>query len=174
MFKMIDKLSQVKGCTVYATRDGVADQFPATIDANVQLPQISHPTSTIQSAGDMEIPDQTRINNMTTTISCEAGVIQSKLMGFGVQKYILRWAQEVKKPDNTIDVIPFVAYISGIPAQDVSPAVNVGENTTSDMVINTFTYRLLQDGEEIRYIDKSAGIIRINGIDYREKLNSML
>lgn len=172
--KNIDILGQVKGCTVYAAPGGIPDQFPATIDAEVGLPQITHPTSTMQSMGDMDAPDQTRVNPMVTTISCEPSVIQSKLMGYGVQNYIIRWAQEIKKANGEFDIIPFVAYISGIPAEDAGSTVRPGESTTGTISINTFKYRLICDGKEIRYVDKLNGVLKINGVDYRQKINSML
>lgn len=172
--KMIDVLGQVKGVTVYATKDGVPEEFPCTIDAEVGLPQITHPTSTMQSMGDMDVADQTRVNPMVTTISCEPGIIQSKLMGYGVQSYVLRWAQDVKKANGDFDLIPFVAYISGIPSEDTSSNVRPGESTTGTISVNTFKYRLLCDGKEIRYVDKTKGILKINGVDFRAKINSML
>lgn len=173
-FKIIDRLGPVKGCTVYASKDGVVDKEPCTIDAEVQLPQIVHPTSTVQSMGDMDIPDQTRVNSMTCTISCELGTIQSKLLGYGVQSYVIQWGQEVEKADGTFDLIPYVAYISGVPSEDVSVMVRPGESTTGTVTIAVTSYRQLCDGKEIRNIDKIKGILKINGVDYREKLNSML
>ena len=172
--KQIDVLGHVKGCTVYATKDGVPNEFPATIDAEINLPQITHPTSTMQSMGDMDVADQTRVNAMVTTISCEPSVIQSELLGYGVQSYIIRWGQEVKKANGEFDLVPFIAYISGIPSEDTSSTVRPGENTTGTISINTFKYRLLCDGKEIRYVDRLAGKLKINGIDYRQKLDSML
>lgn len=172
--KQIPKLGAVRGCTVYPCKNGVPDQFPATIDAEISLPQITHPTSSIQSMGEMDVPDQTRINAMVTTISCEPSVIQSKLLGQGVQDYVIRWGQTIEKADGSFDLIPFVAYISGIPSEDVSASVNPGDNTTGTVSIATFKYRLLCDGEEIRYVDRTKGILKINGENYREKLDSML
>lgn len=172
--KMIDVLGQVKGCTVYAAPGGVPEQFPCTVDAEVQLPQITHPTATMQSMGDMEVADQTRVNAMTCTISCEPSIIQSKLLGYGVQSYVIRWGQEIKKANGDFDLVSFIAYISGIPSEDTSSSVSPGNNTTGTISINVFKYRLLCDGKEIRYIDKTKGILKINGIDYRAKLNSML
>ena len=173
-FTQIDVYGQIKGCTVYACKDGVPEQEPCTIDAEIGLPQIAHPTYTMQSMGDMEIADQTRTNAMTTTLSCEPSVIQSKLLGYGVQSYVVRWAQEVKKANGEFTIVPFVAYISGIPSEDTQSNVKPGDSTTGNISINTFKYRLLCDGQEIRYIDKLAGILRINGVDYRAQINSML
>ena len=111
---------------------------------------------------------------MTTSISCELSIIQSKLLGFGVQEYMLRWAQEKKNPDGTFSLVPFVAYISGIPAEDVGATINVGDVPSGTVSINTFKFRLLENNTEIRYVDKRNGILIINGIDYRNELNNML
>lgn len=174
MFRQIDIYGAIKGCTVYATRDGVVDESPCTIDAEVTLPQIVHPSYTMQCMGDMELADQTRVNAMTTGINCELSVIHSKLLGKGVQSYVIRWAQEVKRDNGVFDLVPFVAYISGIPREDVSATVRPGESTTGTINIDTVKFRLVEDGTEIRYVDRLAGILKINGVDYRAEINAML
>ena len=174
MFRQIDQYGVVKGCTVYCVTDGVVDDSPCTIDADVSLPQIAHPSYTMQCMGDMEIADHTRINAMTTGINCELGVIQSKILGKGVRSYVIRWAQEVKRDNGVFDLVSFVAYISGTPREDVSATVKPGENTTGTVNIDTLKYRLVENGKEIRYIDRLAGILKINGVDYRAEINAML
>lgn len=172
--KQIDQLTVVKGCTVYCAPGGIPDEFPVTIDAEVTLPSIEHPTSTIQAMGDTDIVDQTRVNSMTTNISCETGVLSAKLFGYGVQNYVIRFAQEMKEASGNFRLVPFVAYVSGTVQSDGGDQLTPGNNTTKQLTINTLKYRLLCDGQEIKYIDKLAGILRINGKDYREELNSML
>ena len=174
MLQMIDQLGQVRGCTVYACVDGIPEASPSTIDAEISLPQITHPTATMQSMGDMDIPDQTRVNSMNASISCEMSVIQSKLTGYGVQDYVIKWAQELKRPSGIVDIVPFVAYISGIPSEDVSSTVSPGNDTKGTLNIAVFKFRLVQDGKEIRYVDKAKGVLKINGSDYRAKINAML
>lgn len=174
MYQQIDILGVVKGCTVYKMIDGVVEDKPCTIDAEVSLPQITHPSYTMQCMGDMELADQTRINAMTCGINCEPGVIQSKLMGKGIQSYVIRWAQEIKRADGTFELVPYVAYVSGIPREDVSATVRPGDATTGTLSIDTLKYRLTAGDKEIRYVDRLAGILKINGEDYRAEINSML
>ena len=174
MFQQIDQYGVVKGCTVYAAPDGIVEDAPCTIDAEVSLPQITHPSYTMQCMGDTELADQTRVNAMTTGINCELSVIQSKLMGPGVRSYVIRWAQEVKQANGVFVLKAFVAYVSGIPREDVSATVRVGENTQGTLNIDTLKYRLTEDGKEIRNVDKLAGVLRINGEDYRKEINALL
>lgn len=174
MFQQIDIYGQVKGVTVYKSKNGVVNQYPSTIDAEVTLPQITHPSSTIQAMGDTDIPDQTRVNAMVTQISCEPSVIQSELNGYGVQDYVLRWAQQVKRANGNFELVPFTAYISGIPAEDVGATVRVGESTTGTLTVNTLSYKLLCGDKVIREVDKRNGVLKINGIDYRAEINKML
>ena len=174
MFQQIDQIGVVKGCTVYKVTDGVVEDSPCTLDAEVSLPQITHPSYTMQCMGDMELADQTRVNAMTTGINCEPSIIQSKLMGKGVQSYVIRWAQEIKRVNGTFDLVPYVAYVSGIPREDVSATVRPGESTQGTLSIDTLKYRLTENGQEIRYVDRLAGILKVNGVDYRSEINSML
>lgn len=177
MFKTVDSLKVVKGVSIYRMKDGIPDKFPVIVDnATVTLPQITHPTYTTQAMGDTDLPDQTRVNSMTTQIECELSALQSTLLGYGVQGYMLRWAQEMETEDGAFKIVPFVAYIEGIPAEDVGASVKVGENTTGTLSINTLKYRLVygDDGQELRYVDKRAGVLRINGVDYRADVNRYL
>ena len=174
MLKQIDQVGVVKGCAVYCVNDGVVDEYPCTIDAEVTLPQIVHPTYTMQCMGEMEVADQTRVNSMTTGINCELSVITSKLIGKGVKSYVIRWAQEIKRADGTFDLVGFAAYISGIPSEDVAVTVRVGESTTGTLNVNTTKYRLVEGDKEIRYVDRLAGILKLNGEDYRSEINALL
>ena len=175
-FRAVDQYILVKGCTIYVGKDGQFEQYPCVVDtAEVGLPAVSHPTSEAQSMGAMEVVDQTRVNAMQTTITCEPSIIQSKLHGYGVKDYMIKWGQEVKNADGSgFRLVPFVAYIKGTPSDDSGHNVQPGNNTTGTITINTTFYRLLCDGQEIRYIDQLNGVLRINGIDYRSELESML
>lgn len=175
-FRQVDQYIVVKGCTIYVGENGKFEQYPIIVDtAEVGLPAISHPTLETQSMGSLECVDQTRINSMQTTITCEPSIIQSKLHGYGVKDYMIKWGQEVKNADGSgFHLVPFVAYIKGVISDDSGNSVNPGSNTTGTVTINTMFYRLLCDGQEIRYIDKLNGVLKINGVDYRSELESML
>ena len=172
--RAIQKIGAVKADAVYVRRNGVTDPFPAACNCDVTLPEISHPTYTTQSTGDMEIPDQTRVNPMTTTISAPPGGERIKLAGEGLQEYIIRFALEAETANGMFEMRPFTAYISGIIAQRSGQSLTVGDVPSSDVTINTFKYRLLEGDKELYNIDKLAGIVRIDGIDYRAALNSMV
>lgn len=174
--KNVDQYIVVKGCTVYVGENGKYEPYPVIVDtAEVGLPAISHPTLESQSMGPMEVVDQTRVNAMQVTITCEPSVIQSKLHGYGLKDYMIKWGQEVKNGNGSgFRLVPFVAYIKGTPSDDSGSTVSTGNNTTGTLTINAVFYKLLSDGKEIRYIDKLNGELRINGIDYRSELESML
>lgn len=172
--RAIQKLGAVKADAIYVKVNGVTDPFPAAANVEVTLPEITHPTYTTQSTGDMEIPDQTRVNSMTTTISAPTGGERIKLSGEGVQEYIIRFALEVEQANGLFEIRPFTAYISGIIAQRSGQSLTVGDVPSSEITINTFKYRLLEGDKELYNIDKLAGIVRINGVDYRARLNEMV
>lgn len=175
MVVQIPRHGAIKGCTVYAAPNGVASKTPACIDASVKLPQLSFPTNTIQAMGDFDIPDQTRLDAMTCTISVEAGVESNELMQSGNASYIIRWGQEVTNPDGTIGLEKWQAFVSGIVASSPAPSLEVGQSGTSDITINVSRYRLVHnDVNELYAIDRIAGILRINGEDLRAPLNDIL
>lgn len=176
MFRLVDQMLDAKGCTVYEGQNGVYDQYPIIVDtAECGLPAITHPTSESQSMGTIENVDQTRVDNMITTITCEPSIIQSKMHGYGVKDYMIKWGQQMKLGNGTgFRLVPFVAYIKGTIREESGNNVQTGNNTTGTVSINTYFYRLTCDGKEIRYVDKLKGILKINGIDYRAELESML
>jgi phage tail tube protein FII len=175
-FQMVDQLTIVKGCTVYVGENGKFDPIPVVVDtAEVGLPAIAHPTIESQSMGPIECVDQTRVNAMQLTITCEPSIIQSKFHGYGVKDYMIKWGQEVKRADGLgFRLVPFVAYVKGTPSDDSGNTVSVGNNTSGTITINAVYYRLVQDGTVIRYIDKLKGVLQINGVDYRAELEKML
>lgn len=175
MLVRIPKHGAIKGCTVYAAPNGVASKTPACIDSSVTLPQVSFPTNTIQAMGGFDIPDQTRIEPMTCTISVEAGVESNELIQSGNASYIIRWGQEVTKPDGTIGLDKWEAFVSGVVASSPAPSLEVGQSGTSDITINVSRYRLVyNDVNELYAIDRIAGILRINGKNLRAPLDAIL
>lgn len=175
MLVRIPKHGAIKGCTVYAAPNGVASKTPACIDSSVTLPQVSFPTNTIQAMGGFDIPDQTRIEPMTCTIGVEAGVESNELVQSGNASYIIRWGQEVTKPDGTIGLDKWEAFVSGVVASSPAPSLEVGQSGTSDITINVSRYRLVyNDVNELYAIDRIAGILRINGKDLRAPLDAIL
>lgn len=175
MLVRIPKHGAIKGCTVYAAPNGVASKTPACIDSSVTLPQVSFPTNTIQAMGGFDIPDQTRVEPMTCTIGVEAGVESNGLMQSGNASYIIRWGQEVTKPDGTIGLDKWEAFVSGVVASSPAPSLEVGQSGTSDITINVSRYRLVyNDVNELYAIDRIAGILRINGKDLRAPLDAIL
>ena len=175
MLVRIPKHGAIKGCTVYAAPNGVASKTPACIDSSVTLPQVSFPTNTIQAMGGFDIPDQTRIEPMTCTIGVEAGVESNELVQSGNASYIIRWGQEVTKPDGTIGLDKWEAFVSGVVASSPAPSLEVGQSGTSDITINVSRYRLVyNDVNELYAIDRIAGILRINGKNLRAPLDAIL
>jgi phage tail tube protein FII len=174
--QMVDQLTIVKGCTVYEGKDGKFNPIPVCIDsAEVGLPAIAHPTIESQSMGPIECVDQTRVNALQLTITCEPSIEQSRLHGYGTKDYMIKWGQEYKKADGTgFALAPFVAYVKGTPVDESGSNVNPGNNTTGTVTVNATYYRLVQNGKVIRYIDKLKGILEINGVDYRAELEKML
>lgn len=175
MFKNVDQMGVVRGVSIYKCKNGVPNQFPSIVDeGSVSLPQITHPTYSMQMMGDTDMVDQSRVNPMTTGVECDLSVIQSEFLGYGVQEYLFKWAQQMKKEDGTFTMVGFSAYVAGIPSEDVASTVRVGEGTKGTMNIATLKYRLVADGQELRFVDKRTGALRINGEDFRASINKLL
>lgn len=175
MFKQVDSLGQIRGVTTYLCHDGVPEPFPIIVDQTaITLPQITHPTYSQQMMGDTDLPDQSRVNPMTTGVEADLSIIHSKMLGYGVKEYLFKWAQQIKKEDGSLAVVGFSAYVAGIPSEDVGATVRVGEDGRGTMNIATLKYRLVCEDKELRFVDRRSGTLKINGEDFRREIEALL
>ncbi|MCM1040425.1 MAG: phage major tail tube protein [Ruminococcus sp.] len=171
MEKTIDIRGPVNADTTYVDGQLVAR------NTTVTLPEVTHVTATIQTAlGEHELPLYGLVDSMESTIKkigTDEGLAKMLMMQQNTFEH--RWVQQVTKADGSSSVEGCKAFIRGIPKIAVpSFEVNPGDSIEVDVPLSVTRYQLFIGGKEICLIDKLAGICRINGEDYAEKVNSLL
>lgn len=171
MGKVIDIRGPVNGTTVYINGELKAR------NTGITLPEVTHVLATVQAAGgEIEVPIYGLIESMETTvkkIGADYGL--AGMLAMSQNTYEFRWAQQVTKADGSTDVEGCKAFIRGVPKVAMPPIeATVGESIELDIPLATTRYQLFVDGKELCMIDKVAGICRIGGIDYSEKVDSLL
>lgn len=165
---------QIKGCTIYPAPDGKPAANPAAIDCTITPPVVTFETGTVQMMGSLTVPDQSRIADMSLSITVPVSPYSAKLSGKGLMGYEARWAQEVTDPSGAIRVVQGVCYISGYVTQIPASAVNPGAEGTADYNVSVVKYRLVVDGKELHNIDRGNGVLIIDGVDYRSDVDKLL
>ena len=96
------------------------------------------------------------------------------LVSGGVAEYVIRFAMQVQKPDNTYYYAGFTAYCMGQVASFGGSSLNVGDAGAGTITINCATYSLKESDKELVRIDRAAGALIIDGQDLRADLNRLL
>lgn len=173
MFTNIDRITNISASSVYAAPDGTPLEKPSALDADITLPTISHPTSTINMMGSYDVADRARVDNLQLTIGCQTSKEALELLKY--ENFIIRFAALVEKAETgQSEYVGFTVYAQGHCASSGGQSLNVGENGTQDVTVNCIKYRLLQDEDELVNIDRLAGIMKIAGVDLRESINRLL
>jgi hypothetical protein len=172
--KAINRYLTIPGSTVYEAKGGVPSALPLCVDADVTLPTIGFPTTTVNNMGSHDVVDQTRVDNLQVTISAATTADNIKLAKGGIAEYIIRFAMQVQRPDNTYFYAGFTAYCMGQVASFGGSPINVGDAGAGTITVNCNAYNLQQDGKELVRIDRAAGALVIDGVDLRAELNKLL
>jgi len=173
--KRIPIYGQVKGVTIYDAPGGTPSDTPAATDCTITLPSISFESGTIQMMGSLTVPDQSRIGDLSMSITVPDSKSSMDLSGKGLKPYVARWVREVTDPTGAIRVVGFVCYFSGYVTQIPQSAKEPGADSTGEYNVSLVKYRVLEDGKHEHFnIDRASGKLVINGEDYRSEVDELL
>ena len=155
--------------TVYADNTLVAK------DVGFTLPGINFLTGTVKAMGDMEVPLIGLLENMQVTIT-KIGVDKGlgSMNRLEKQNLEFRWVQSVVKADGSASSQGCKAFVRTLPAGFPELGVEVGESTEAENTYNVTRVEIYVSGKEIVYVDRLAGILRINGKDYYGAIANLL
>lgn len=175
--KEINRYLSVAGCSVYDLDEkGLPGSMPISIDSEVVLPTISHPTMEAQLMGAFSAVNQTAIENLEMTISLPDSAAASKCRKKGVVGFMIRHAVSISdRETGEITLGGFVAKVRGmISGKDGLTITPSGESHTN-LTLQCISYQFVTDnGDTIINIDRPSGILEINGEDWRADLKSLL
>ena len=165
----LDIKSAVVADTVYCDGSLVAK------DVALTLPGITFQTAEVQSMGAMELPLYHLVEQMDlaiTKVGLDLGL--AKMFRLGKLSIEVRWVQTATKADGTTKPEGCKAFLSVLPKAVGEIGLEIGESTEVEGTYSTMRYQLYVGGKEILLIDRMAGKLRINGVDYSSEYNSLL
>ncbi len=165
----LDMKGPIVADTVYA------DNQLCAKDVSVQLPAITPLVGDFQAMGTMSLPIVGLIESMELTIT-KIGVDLGlgRLARLQKQNLEFRWVQNVVKADGTTQPEGCKAFIRAVPKSIPGPALEIGSATENELTYEVTRYQLFVGGVELILVDRLSQILRINGIDYYSKIQSML
>ena len=159
----------VIGTTVYVNNVLVAR------DAAITLPDVTPMTVTLPLMGEMEFPLWPLIGNMQASVSkVGIDVLSATMIAPDLTPVEFRWTQQVMMQDGTTRVAGCKAFMNGLTATLPGGSSEVGSPAENEHTFNLMRYRLVIDGQEVVLIDRTAGKVVINGVDFTSGVNALL
>lgn len=177
MLREINRYLTVAGCSVYFCPDGATpEQEPLGIDQEVTLPTVTHPTSDVQLMGTASIPVQTSIEDLECTINLPDSAAANRCRKKGVVTFLIYHAVSVSNAETgEVSLGGFKAKVAGMISGKEGLNITPQGETSTAITLKVLRYQFTDDGGNLVYdIDRPAGILKINGEDYRSDLKSLL
>lgn len=161
--KTTDVCGPVSGCTTY--HDGVLTGR----DVAVELPEIVPLTADVNLMGTYTMPIWALIEHMVATFT-KIGVDKGlgKMLRPGNRTIEVRWAQPCLDASGKSKTIGCKAFLTGEVSKIPSISLEVGSAVELPAEFGLTRYNLFADGKELCLIDRLAGIVRIDGVNYAD------
>lgn len=143
-------------------------------DTKLTLPAVVPKTVDLSAMGTLTMPIWQLIENMEaniTKIGIDLGL--SSVLTPGLRSLEVRWVQTVTDADGQTRNVGCKAFLRGMVANLPEIGLEVGAVGEHGIPVMLTRYNLFVDGTEMWLIDRLAGKVRINGVEYAD-LSSML
>lgn len=164
--------NNVEGHRVYDSGRVVEDV------TSITLPTIEHPTSTIAASGmamDVDMPNTTHFNAMEFSIAHNNGVNSKYLANPGrhsIETRVARQRYNVAKGEMEHESVKF--RVTGVHKATDKGSIETGNPYGSTDKFSVLRYEEEVNGSVITVIDAMAGIIKVNGKNYTDQVESLL
>ena len=172
----VDKVLQVTANAIYILdENGVPEAEPVCNDGQVTLPAISFSTTDVTYMGTMTVADLTRVDDVAITLSMPTYADSLKVAN--AKGILIRFAMQIEKAETgESDYQGFAVYAFGRASGFGGGALTPGDASQGDITYHCTRYKFISQemNDELINIDRRAGIIAINGVNTRSKLNRLL
>lgn len=144
----------------------------------IGLPTLEHPTSTIKASGmamEVDMPDKTRLKAAEFTVAHNNGKNCNRLATPGkhmIEGRAARQAYDVAAGDDKHESVKW--RMTGMHKSTDKGDVEEGNPYGSTEKYSLIRYEEEINGEVVTIIDAMAGIVRFNGVDYTNDVESLL
>ena len=145
---------------------------------SVTLPTITHPATTISAAGmaaDVDMPNITHLNAMDFSVAHNNGVNCRYLSNPGkhtMEVRVVRQKYNTAKGEIEHESVKF--RLVGLHAETSKGTIETGNPYGSTEKYSVLRYEEEINGQVVTVVDAVSGILRWNGKDYADVLESML
>lgn len=178
MLKQIEKTTTIKGTSIFALdENGISETFPSAIDANFTVPNIEFETTEVSGVmGTMTVADDSRLSNIQVSVNIAADNKESqRLYGRGVKGWKINKVVESVKPNGELVLTGFSYFCYGYVNGPVEGAGEKGGDGRADLTMNCIAIRKVDSANKEYYnINRTAGKLVINGVDYRSEIDNLL
>ena len=172
----VDKVLQVTANAIYIlTGLGAPEPIPLCNDAQVTLPAISFSATDVTYMGTMTVADLTRVDDVAITLSMPT--YADSLRVASAKGLLIRFAMQIEKAGTgESDYQGFSVRAFGRASGFGRGALTPGDAGNGDITYHCTRYKFIsqETNAELINIDRRAGIIAINGVNTRSKLNMLL
>lgn len=165
----VDIAGPITGDTVYMDNTLVAK------DVEAVFPEVTPTVAEVVAMGKMSLPIYQLLDNMELSIT-KIGVD----LGFRAMtkpetsSLEIRFIQTKINENGKTTIVGCKAFFKCIPVKIPGITITLGESSSNEMTYAVMRYQLFVDGVEMFLIDRLAGIVRIDGKDYMQSVNSLL
>ena len=172
----INRFTHVEGVAVYNVVDGVKEKDPSAIDVSLNIPEIAFESTDVPMMGNVSVVDQTRVQPLELEITIEADNPQAlKLFGKGVKTWSCSWVESILQPSGLVDVIGIYLDVSGYCTSFPEGSKELGAQATASAKMSLLSMKKYDSTNKVYYdIDRTKGLLKINGEDFREAINKLL
>ena len=155
--------------TVYESGELVAK------DVTAKFPGLEFLTTDVKAMGNMTVPLVGLLENMElaiTKIGVDKGL--SRLIRLKPLDLEFRWVQDVVKSDGTVKAEGCKAFIKAIPLSTPELEVEPGNATEAESKYTVTRMEIFGDGDQLICVDRLAGKLVIDGVDYYNDISNLL
>lgn len=156
--------------SAYVDGDLIGINIPLT------MPEITPATIEVRAAGGMiTLPIVQQLQSMETTLT-KNGLDEKFLSMLKPEPFDLMFniVQQSVDSDGISKMEHIKVFERVIPKSIASFGVTPGEQGDKQVTFTVLTHKIIVDGREYLNIDPLKGIYKVNGVDYNDKVRSML
>lgn len=167
----------IKGAAIWALNENgePISSTPQADNVPITLPSIDFGTTDVNILGTVSVPDFTRLENFQVTVDINVDNPDSKpLKKIGRQSWKITYCNAFIDSATCLETLQgIVVYCNGFVGGIPNAEVNQGAENTATITMNCMSFKKqTQDGVIECDIDRSAGKIEIDGVNYTESVAS--
>lgn len=168
MATSLTKFVGIKGCAVYRLIDGVPmTETPQVDNITISVPEITFGTTDVNMMGVVSIPDTTSIDNITLSVNIPIDNPDARhLMAVGLQEWKITYVVSNVSSQGLETLTPCAIYARGWVNNIPNAEISKGGEGTADVSMNLMGFKKVVGTDVLFDIDRSAGKLIINGINY--------